>query len=197
MATHWTGTMDHALIDQAMPTPDYLITEQLVLPVPPEEAFDAISTFDLADVRQPAVRAAVRLGRLPGQLLRRRPTRLTLDNLVTGTNWLMLGRRPGKDIVLGAVGQFWTPVVRWKPITPDEFAEFHAPAWAKIVVGFTVLPYGDHRSMVAHEARITFYDRGTQKTFTTFWWLVRPLVRIALRAMLHTIRDTAIAAERS
>jgi hypothetical protein len=79
MAMHWTGTIDHALIDKAMPKPNYVLTEQLVLPVPPEEAFDAISTFDLADVRQPAVRAAVRLGRLPGRLLGRRPTRLTLD----------------------------------------------------------------------------------------------------------------------
>ncbi len=197
MAMHWTGTIDHALIDQAMPKPDYLLTEELVLPVPPEEAFAAINTFDLADVRQPAVRAAVRLSRLPGQLLRRRPTRLTLDDLVTRANWLLLGRRPGKDVVLGAVGRFWTPVVRWKAITPGEFAEFNAAGWAKVVIGFTVLPYGDHRSIVAQEVRITFYDRGTQKTFTSFWWLVRPLVRIALRVMLHTIRATAIAAERS
>lgn len=197
MATHWTGTIDHALIDKAMPKPDYILTEELVLPVPPEQAFDAVNTFDLADVRQPAVRTAMRLTRLPGHLLRRRPTRLTLDDLVTRANWLLLGQRPGKDIVLGAVGQFWTPVVRWKRITSDEFAEFNAAGWAKVVIGFTVLPYGEHRSMVAHEARITFYDRGTQKTFTSFWWLVRPLVRIALRAMLHTIRDTAIAAEPS
>ena len=197
MAMHWTGTIDHALIDKAMPKADYLVTEQIVLPVPPQEAFAAINTFDLADVRQPVVRAAVRLTRLPGQLLRGRPARLTLDDLVTRANWLPLGRRPEKDIVLGAVGQFWTPVVRWKAITPEEFAEFNGAGWAKVVIGFAVLPYGDHRSVVAHEARIKFYDRGTQKTFTSFWWLVRPLVRITLRAMLDTIRDTAIAAEQS
>jgi hypothetical protein len=202
MVTHWTGAIDHSLLDRAMPRPHYVVTEQLVLPVPSDEAYDAVTTFALTDVRQPAVRMGLWLGRLPNLILGRkpsgRPAQVTLDDLATDTNWLLLGRRPGREVVLGAVGRFWSPFVRWKRVAQDEFATFNSPSWAKIVIGFSVLPYGDQRSVVAHEARIFFYDRGTEKTFTMFWWwMIRPLVRVALRAMLRDIRDTAIVAARA
>jgi len=192
-----TDTDDRTLIEQAMPAPDYILTEQIVLPVPASVAFDAVSSFDLTDIRQPAARTVLWLRALPERLRRRlpprQPTRFSLDDLVIGTDWLLLGRRPGQDVVLGAVGKFWTPVVEWEPVTPEEFDTFTKPGLAKIVMSFAVLPYGDHRSVVAHEVRIRFFDDATRGTFDLYWWTVRPFVKIVLRGMLHTIRDHATA----
>jgi hypothetical protein len=197
--TNPTHTDDRTVLEQAMPNPDYVLTEELVLPVPTAEAFDAVSGFDLTDIRHPAVRAVFWVRALPERLRRRvpprRPTRLTLDDLVTGGDWVLVGRRPGRDVALGAVGRFWTPVVRWHPVTSEEFAEFAEPRWGKIVLGFSVLPYGGHRSIVAHEVRIAFHDDPTRQWFERYWWTVRPFVRLVLRDMLRTIRETA--AERS
>jgi len=188
---------DRTLIEQAIPSPDYVLDAEMVLPVPASVAFDAVSGFDLTDIREPAARTMLWLRALPERLRRRvpprRPTRFTLDDLVIGTDWLLLGRRPGRDVALGAVGRFWTPVVSWEPVTPEEFATFDKPGMAKIAMSFTVLPYGEHRSVVAHEVRIMFFDDPTRSTFDLYWWTVRPFVKIVLRGMLHTIRDHAVA----
>lgn len=188
---------DRTLIEQAMPEPDYVLTDEIVLPVPASVAFDTVSTFDLNDIRQPSARAVLWLRALPERLRRRvpprHPTRLTLDDFVVGTDWLLLGRRQGRDVALGAIGRFWTPVVEWEPVTLEEFATFAKPGMAKVVMSFTVLPYGDHRSVVAHEVRVMFFDDATRGTFDLYWWTVRPFVKIVLHGMLHTIREHATA----
>jgi hypothetical protein len=194
--TDVTYTEDRTLIEQAIPGPDYILTEQLVVPVPAEQAFDAISTFDFTDIRDPLTRAAFWVRALPERLVRRvpprQPTRFTIDDLVIGTDWVLLGRRPGREVALGAVGRFWTPVVRWQPITPQQFAEFDTPRWGKIAMSFGVLPYGSQRSMVTYEVRIGIIDEPTRRMFDRYWWTVRPFVAHVLRGMLHTIRDTAV-----
>jgi hypothetical protein len=64
-------------------------------------------------------------------------------------------------------------------------------------MGFSVLPYGSRRSTVTHEVRITFYDQNTRKAFERYWWTVRPFVRLVLRDMLRTLRETAVTAQHS
>jgi hypothetical protein len=192
---------DRTLVEQAMPHPDYVLTEQLILPVPAADAFEAVRTVDLTDIRQPAVRAALWARALPQRLHRRipprQPTRLTLADLASEGDWILLGQRPVSDIALGAVGRFWTPVVQWRPVTAEEFTADAEPGWAKIAMGFVVLPYGGHRSVVAHEVRITCYDDDTRKAFERYWWTVRPFVRLVSRDMLRTIREAATNAVRS
>ncbi|HVV19879.1 MAG TPA: hypothetical protein VHF06_10620 [Pseudonocardiaceae bacterium] len=187
---------ERMLIEQAMPGPDYILTEEIVLPVTADEAFDAVCAFDMTDVRDRASRMALWLRALPERLSRRvdnrQRTRFTVDDLVIGTDWILLGRRPGAEVALGAVGRFWTPVVRWKAVTPEEYAEFANPRWGKIAMSFIVLPYGERRSVVAYEVRIAFFDEATRRMFDRYWWSVRPFVARVLRGMLHTIRDTAI-----
>lgn len=201
MTSYPTDTGGRTLIEKAMPSPDYVLDEQIVVPVPAKEAFDAVSTFDLTEVRDPIARAALWVRALPERLRRRvpprRPTRFTLDDLVIGTDWILLGREPGEEVALGAVGRFWTPVVRWREVTPEEYADFGEPRWGKIAMAFTVLPYGAHRSVVTYEVRITFADSATRAMFDRYWWTVRPFVDRVLRGMLHTIRDTATGHLRS
>lgn len=195
MTNQLTDIADPTLIEQAMPAPDYLLTEELVIPAPAAAAFDAVSTFDFTTIHDPLTRAAFWVRALPQRLSRRssprRPTRFALTDLIIGTNWVLLGQRPGQEIAFGAVGRFWTPVVRWQAVTPREYAEFDRARWGKIAMSFTVLPYGGRRSVVAYEVRISFFDDATRRMFDRYWWTVRPFVARVLRSMLHTIRDTA------
>lgn len=72
MTNHPTHVDDPTAIEQAMPRPDYVLTEQFVLPVPAAQAFDAVSTFDLTDIHQPAVRAVLWARALPERCRSRR-----------------------------------------------------------------------------------------------------------------------------
>jgi len=181
------------LLDKTMPDPDYTLIEHMVLPVTADVAYEAIGSLDLADVRDPVTRVALWLRGLPERLRRRvPPTRMTFDDLVIGTDWVLLGERTGHEIALGAAGRFWTPVIRWIPVRPDEFADFEKPGFGRIGMAFSVRPYGDHRSVVTYEVRTALPDPATRRAFGRYWFTVRPFVRQVSRGMLKAIRDRAL-----
>ncbi len=192
MTDQQTNTEWPTLLDEALPDPDYTLIEHIVLPVTADVAHDAIGSLDLTDVRDPVTRAALWVRGLPERLGRRvpprRPTRMTFDDLVIGTDWVLLGQRPGHEIALGAAGRFWTPVIQWIPVRPDEFAAFEKPGFGRIGIAFSVRPHGDHHSLVTYEVRTVPPDTATRRAFGRYWVTVRQVSR----GMLNAIRDTAV-----
>ncbi|MGW4393994.1 hypothetical protein ACWEHA_01795 [Amycolatopsis nivea] len=62
---------------------------------------------------------------------------------------------PGSEIVIGTVGRFWQPDIRWYGVStmrPEDFAAFAEPGWARIAAGFSVRPCGQARTLVSYEA---------------------------------------------
>lgn len=187
-------TDDRSLIEQAMPDPAFTLTEHLVVPAPAERVYAAIDKVDLTDIHQPSIRSVMWFRDLPERLRhrvpRREPTRYTLGDVLVGSDWILLGRRPGSEVV-GAAGRFWTPVVRWQEVTPDEFRHFYRRNAGIIAMAFAVHPYGAHRSVVTYETRIGFGDPVARRAFARYWYTVRPFVRMVSRRLLRAIRDTA------
>jgi hypothetical protein len=121
------------LLDQFLPTWDHEISVSRVFRAPPAEVFDAITNLDL--FRLPVARVLLEARGLPGRLAdsaaRRHgdtvapepPTFRVRDLPARG--WILLGERPGSELVYGAVGQPWkgtggTPPE--PPVTAETFA---------------------------------------------------------------------------
>lgn len=110
----------------------------------------------------PLGRAAMWVRGLPERLKRRVPprvpTRLSFDDLVTRGSGSSSGEHPGHEVVFGAVGRFWTPIVRWEEVSAEDFASYRTSGRGRIVTGLSVRPYGNGRSLLTYEVRTILHD---------------------------------------
>lgn len=188
-----------SLIDQAMPRPDFTLAEHLVVDAPAGAVYDEIGRFDLGRVSDPVLRVLFWCRALPERLQRllfpKGSEEMTPAEIAIGTDWVLLGERDGEEIVLGAKGRFWTPVVTWDQIPVDDFERTTPAHHGRIVTSFAVHPYGDRRSVVTYEIRVDLPDTGTRRAFRSYWVTVRPFVGLVGRRILRAIRDAATTIE--
>lgn len=187
---------DELLLDTFLPTPDFALTEHRVIDAPIPATYEAVGELDFTEVRTPMVHAMLWLRGLPARLRRRPHPGFTDDDIVLGIDWVLLGERMGEEIVLGAAGRFWTPVVHWDAIEPAQFAEFTMPRHGRIAVNFSVRPYGDHRTLLSHEVRVQLNDPMTRRVFSLYWHTVLPFARKLARGMLEAVEADALAKAR-
>lgn len=188
-----TGT-DNTLIDQAMPRYDVTIAEKIVVQADSDTTYRATRSLDLLRVHTPLLDAAMWVRQLPMKLTGRAAppsSPVVVGDGLGIPGWLVLGERAGHEIVLGAVGRFWRPVIDWRTVDADEFAHFTEPGWGKIAAGFSMLPHGSSETLLTYECRTATTDPDSRRSFARYWWLVRPFVGHILRATLHQIKDDA------
>jgi hypothetical protein len=175
---------EELLIDRLMPRCDATVLRHEVVDAPPDVVWRALRELDLAEIgaRAPLARALMALRGLPEAVVRRvrglpappPPERLPLVE-PERIGWIMLGERPGRELVVGAVGHFWTPSIRWREdVRPEEFAAFDEPGHAAIAWGFTLRPYGAGRTLLTTECRTHATDPAARRGFLRYWRLVGP-----------------------
>lgn len=186
------------VIDRFVDAADASIAAHAIVAAPAEVTFAAARSLDLLEVTTPLLTASFWVRGLPAKLLRRPapppPERLTLDGNLGLPGWMLLGEQPGREIVFGAVGVFWTPTISWNlDVRPDDFAAFDAPGWGKIACHYSTLPYGSHRTLLTYECRTLTTDDESRRRFHRYWWAVRPFVAHIMHATVRTIAAHAEA----
>lgn len=167
------------------------VVEHVLAEAAPEASYRALRHLDLLSVHSPMTSLATWIRDLPDRLQRhvppRVPTRLTFDDRVASGEWTLLGERPGHEVIFGAVGTFWMPVVRWDRLTSrDEFFHFNRPRRCRVVLSFSVREYGRGRSLLSHDIRALVPDPATRRVFRLYWKTVSPFVRSIMRDTLRT-----------
>jgi hypothetical protein len=193
-------TAESLLIDQFMPTYDLAVVHSRVFRAPPEQCFETVVDFDLFQLR--AFRVLIGARGLPQRLadaLRRRadqtqaPTRprFRLRDLPS-MGWMLLGERPGAELVFGQVGKPWKPRggAPTDPVTPAEFAGFDRPGFAKLVESTRVDPYGERASIVTTETRVRCTDSDSRRRFRRYWLVAGPCSHLLRRTALHVWAKT-------
>ena len=187
------------LADRFAPRPEFGRTDHLLVNANPAATWKSLRELDLTELRGGIAAFAVRLRDTPERWRARKlgpvreRTRLTWDDLDAGTDWMILGENPGHEIVLGAVGKFWRPVVKWVPCEPRGFPDFAEPGYGKVVWSFTTHPYGERRTLVTSELRVTLTDPQAWLNFRRYWRISTPAVAIISRAVLRTVKHEAEA----
>ncbi len=185
------------LIDERMPVFDFSEYHEIGVQAPPAQAYSAVLRLDAARSRSTLVllglrgiiglvtpRQAVRsYGRFP-----RRST-LTLDDVVRA-GFVVLGERPGEEILLGAVGAFWKPASGLRRIRAAEFGTFAEPNQAKATWNFAVRPDGQG-SVVSTETRVLCTDEAARRSFRRYWRMVGPFSAFIRGRLLSLIKNDA------
>ena len=93
------------------------------------------------------------------------------------------------ELVWGQVSRPWKPLATSTrgPRTPEEFAGFDQPGFAKIAFSLRVDPYGTGASMVTMETRVALTDNQSRRRFRRYWLLVGPFSTLIRRTALRLL----------
>jgi hypothetical protein len=171
------------LLEEVMSKYDVNEVHELWVPADPAAAYDAMLAVSADEVR------------LFGPLMRLRtlgrssrvfdPTKPLLGEM-TRIGFVELGVRPGEEIVVGAIGRFWSPL-RNRPHPSADFAGFDTPGYAKAAMNFAVTPERNG-SRITTETRIVGTDPAATRKFRLYWLLIRLGSGAIRRSWLNAIR---------
>jgi len=171
------------LLDEVMPAYHARERHELWMPAEPKDAFDAVMAVSAREVR------------LFGPLMRLRTfgrSRRVFDSEgpllgeMLKIGFVKLGERPGQEVVLGAIGRFWSPTGN-RPVATPDFAAFAEPGYAKAAMNFTVAP-ARGGSTVTTETRIVGTDADATRKFRRYWLVIRLGSGAIRRSWLKAIR---------
>jgi hypothetical protein len=171
------------LLDEIMPGYDAHEVHSLWVPSPPGEAYEAVRRVTAREVRLfgPLMRL-----RTFGRAARLVDPDAPLLGEMLKVGFVPLGERPGEEVVVGAIGRFWSPLGN-RPRVVDDFTAFAEPGYAKAVLNFTVRPEGDG-SRITTETRILGTDAEATRKFRRYWLLIRLGSGAIRRSWLKAIR---------
>lgn len=185
------------LIDALLPHHHFELVRHRIADAPAPVAYAAARDLDYTEVRGGIASLATWVRAIPEHRLARRhglprvPTRMTVDDLTTGSAWSLLGERPGQEFAIGAVGKLWRPVVEWRELDPAEFGTFGEPGYGKVVMAMSVRAYGPHRALFTVHSRVQLTDPASWVRFRRYWRIASPFIGAVHTAILATIADSA------
>lgn len=182
--------MTDSLIDNVLPRYDVHERHELWVPGDPQAAYAAVKDVTAAEVKLLSPLMQLRtLGRWPRSSDPGAPLLEELKKL----GFVVLGERPGEEIVVGAIGRFWSPIGNMPRRTQD-FSTFDEPDCAKAVMNFTVRAEGAG-SRITTETRIVGTDPASSRKFRLYWLAIRlgsgAIRRSWLRAIRRRLERTA------
>jgi hypothetical protein len=166
-----------------MPEYDVHEVHELWVPADPAAAYDAVLAVSASEVRLfgPLMRLRT-LGRSSRVFDARKPLLGEMKRI----GFVELGDRPGEEVVVGAIGRFWSPLGN-RPRPTTDFAGFDEPGYAKAAMNFTVSTDGKG-SRITTETRIAGTDPAATRKFRRYWFLIRPGSGAIRRSWLKAIR---------
>jgi hypothetical protein len=187
----------HLLLDAYLPTYDHAIYVSHVFRAPPTDVFEAVTNLDLFQL--PLARALLEVRGLPGRLADARARRLGQSPTaepqtfrirdLPARGWILLGERPGMELVYGQVGKVWraTGGAPGHPVTADTFAAFAEPGFAKMAESTLVTPYGAAACVLTVESRVVLTDEDSRRRFRRYWLAAGPFIRLMRPAVMRAL----------
>ena len=181
------------LLDRFLRAPEFREVHSVWVPASPERALEAVKAVEPRELRLTRILFAVRL--LPARLLRRRSDTLarasgiSFYELLLAEGFALLAEEPGRELVVGVVGRFWS--LRGGSARPlrdaDDFTRFDEPASARAAMNFSAEPAGDG-TLLRTETRVVTTDAAGRRKFARYWRLVRPGSGLIRRDWLRAVR---------
>ncbi len=177
------------MLEPFIPQPRLTELDHIDVGAPAAKAYEVARHLDLT--RAPLVRLLFGLRTIPSRLRGREhgPARLAIDDITgAGSAFRMLADEPGRGFVVGAIGRFWEPAIRWAEAAPESFAAFAEPGWAKVAWSVVVEPRGDSASRVSVALRLDATDDASWRAVHRYFRLIGPFSRFIRRQMLRRLQ---------
>lgn len=163
------------LLDTHVPEWDFRERHATRVNASPERVFAAVRQVTLAEMGVFRVLAWLRGIRVPVD-------RPVLE--VASTTWSVLADEPGRELVLGAVGQPWR--LRGGNNPGGDFATFNRPGYAKMAINWRL-----EGTTLSTETRVLATDAAARRKFRRYWLVIRPFSGLIRRVWLRAIRRRA------
>jgi hypothetical protein len=178
------------LIESFIPNPDAVETHKIEIAAPSEAVYQALWTTDLGG--SPIIKSLMVLRSLPGivsnpKRLRRPPRQITLQTIIE-SGFGQLAEEPGREVVLGVVGQFWRPNGAILPFGEEMFRGPVQPGFARGVWNFAVQDAGKGLTALSTETRVICGDAASRLKFRVYWTVVRPFSGLIRVIMLRAVK---------
>ncbi len=170
-----------SLQNKYLPASDISKSEVIVIHAPVEVVFRIVEDLDFSNSQ--VIRILFRLRGMPV------PESLTLRGLEK-LNFIRLETIKNEEMIIGLIGQFWTPSGRLKKFQPREFVEFQDSRYAKATWSFSLIPV-DNCIQLVTETRVLCPTRETKKKFRRYWRLIQPFSSLIRREILRSIKAKA------
>lgn len=170
------------LIDEYLPVWDVRARHRITVHAPAERVYGAIRALDISEAR--LTRLLFRLRGLPC------PPHFRLNDFLK-MRFILLGERPGEELLLGLVGKFWTPAGKLRRLEPEEFMDFNERGYAKAAWNFSLAGQANGVVSLATETRIHCTDGASHIKFRLYWTLIGAFSGLVRREILQTIKRNA------
>jgi hypothetical protein len=180
------------LIDEWLPSFDESEFHSREIAAPPAVVEAAVRSLEAGDLRLTGLLMSIRTlpGRLTGRPRAVRPGRL-LDGVLS-MGFVLLGERPGEQLVLGVVGRPWRP--RGDGLDsisgPDDFRAYDRPGSVRAAWDFVLAPTS-RGTRLSTETRIAGTDAAGTRIFRRYWRLVMPGSALIRRDLLRAVARRA------
>jgi len=168
------------LIDEFLSEYDFVETHGISIHAGAEDIYRAASEVDFSESF--LIRSLLCLRGLSTE-------KVTLESLKR-SRFEILGETPGREILLGLVGRFWTIKGDLKKIDAESFKTFNSVGYAKAVWNFALRPDGTDVRLTT-ETRIRCTDADSRRRFGFYWMFVRPFSGLIRAEMLRLIKNRA------
>lgn len=161
-------------IQHYLPNPRHVESNRIFVKAKPAEAWQAARHFDAAAI--PWVRTLFNIRTLPDRLKGRQPKEekisVGVDQVTSeGKGFKLLQEIPGREVVIGSVGQFWHLNIPFAPVEPGNFRDFNTPGWGKLAWAISVEPYRDG-STISLELRTTATDQDSWEKLNNYYRVI-------------------------
>jgi hypothetical protein len=179
-----------ALLDRFMPSYDVRERHEIVVAASVADTYAAARSLDIR--RSGVVRAIFRgrellMGSDGGEAHVSQP--LVEETLALG--WGLLAEVGGRELAMGALTRPWEPDVRFRSLPAEEFAQFGAPGYAKIVWNLAATPLDAGHSLFSTETRVATTDGTSREQFRRYWTVMSPGIVLIRRVSLRLVRSEA------
>lgn len=182
--------IEQRAIERFIPAWDVRTYHEMIVQAPADTVFGVAEHFDLQS--SPVVRA---IFWLRGKILRASPTAprrpAGLVEETKGLGWGELKRRPGRELVMGAVTQPWVADVKFTAVPADDFLGYAEPDRVKIVWTLEAVPIEPTLTLFRTETRVRATDRAARATFLKYWRFARFGIELIRWLHLPALRRAA------
>lgn len=181
---------EQMLIESFIPNPDAVETHKIEIAASREAVYQALWNADLGGSL--IIKSLMALRSLPGivfhpKRLRHLPRQITLRTIIE-RGFGQLAEEPGKEVVLGVVGQFWRPAGNILPFSKEMFRGPVQPGFARGAWNFAVQEVGQGRAVLSTETRVVCGDAASRRKFHAYWIVVRPFSGLIRVIMLRAVK---------
>jgi hypothetical protein len=182
------------LLDRWLPEFDVSKRHTISIAAPADRIYEEVLRYDFGRSRVTGALMALR-----GYGLRRRRAAAagpaSFRDRLTRFGFTLLEEKPGEELVFGLVGRFWRFDGGLLCLTPEEFAAFREPGFAKAAWNVRVGGSGLHlpHSELSTETRVLCLGDDARRRFLRYWKVVEPFSGAIRWSLLRGVKKNSLS----